>query len=358
MSAYPGPAAVSAAAEILEAAGYHPHKSTIINALRSADSAAAFDRREDEPARPVEDREPVGPYAPTRDLPREASVNIAPNVEWLAERFDRIDTRLDGLVDVVLRQETRLTEHLRLISTKVDFLNQVDESEGGELLITQGFANAQYDKGVNDGMASGKMIGAAEAFERGRQQGDADRAQRGQTEYERGRLSGLIEGKNEGEDKLIEARGIARAAVEAELLDQGWTPPGVPTSVAILGETGPTDYEVWRDALTLAAQCDPPDCEDPGDLINKRGPGSRYYQINADAEWFWELLQQVPTISPDEAKTSTMRTVVDGQDDTWCEVGPDQWLVGPVGTSYSPEYLDDNARTLEYIEQMYGLKAV
>jgi hypothetical protein len=46
--------------------------------------------------------------------------------EWLVERFDQIGTRL--LVDVVLRQEQRLTEHLRLISTKVDFLNQVDES--------------------------------------------------------------------------------------------------------------------------------------------------------------------------------------------------------------------------------------
>lgn len=204
---------------------------------------------EDEPARPEEDREPVGPYAPTRTgvpLSLAESAVLSALSDLIVNQSDRINTglaslgnRFDGLVDVVLRQETQLTEHLRLISTKVDFLNHVDESEGGEPLVTEGFARAE--------------------FERGRQQGDADRAQRGVSEFERGVTMG-------------------RANREAELLDQGWTPPGDATREAIdwsrkvaqadiegyrrgslEGAThtlevtsGPTDYEVWRDALTLA----------------------------------------------------------------------------------------------------------
>jgi hypothetical protein len=233
------------------------------------------------------EREPAGPYAPTRDGRVVRGRVVQADQEWLGERFDRISTRLDG-------QEQRLTEHLRLISTKVDFLNQVDASEGDEPLLTQSTANAYGER----------------EFERGRQQGDADRAQRELATDEemnapisdqaqknvREALKSAEEHRHRGYEAGFSGGKIVGAAErEAELLDQGWTPPGA-TSVdarllEIVNSDYPTEYEVWRDAVSIA-----------GAQRDRRPPAKDLAdRLTADAEWFWELLQQVPVLKFDDA---------------------------------------------------------
>jgi hypothetical protein len=227
--------------------------------------------------------EPVGPYAPTR-----TGVPLS-----LAES---LGSRLDGLVDAVLRQEQRLTEHLRLISTKVDFLNQVDASEGDEPLLTQSAANAYGER----------------EFERGRQQGDADRAQRELATDEemnapisdqaqknvREALKSAEEHRHRGYEAGFSGGKIVGAAErEAELLDQGWTPPGATSVDArlldIVNSDYPTEYEVWRDAVSIA-----------GAQRDRRPPAKDLAdRLTADAEWFWGLLQEVPVLKFDDSAT-------------------------------------------------------
>jgi hypothetical protein len=256
------------------------------------------------------EREPAGPYAPTRDGRVVRGRVVQADQEWLGERFDRISTRLDG-------QEQRLTEHLRLISTKVDFLNQVDASEGDEPLLTQSAANAYGER----------------EFERGRQQGDADRAQRELATDEemnapisdqaqknvREALKSAEEHRHRGHEAGFSGGKIVGAAErEAELLDQGWTPPGdkgerpnrqftaldmlnqsgwTPRNAVIdiehelIDQVGPTDYEVWRDAVSIA-----------GAQRDRRPPAKDLAdRLTADAEWFWGLLQEVPVLKFDDS---------------------------------------------------------
>lgn len=48
-------------------------------------------------------------------------------------------------------------------------------------------------------------------------------------------------------------------------------------------------------------------------------------------------------------KPGALRTVVDGEGDTWYEIAPDEWLPDPSG--YRLE-----AETLEYVKRHYGLR--
>jgi hypothetical protein len=150
-------------------------------------------------------------------------------------------------------------------------------------------------------------------------------------------------------DGFTRGKAIGRAAIEAELLDQGWTPPGavvehapssdgafdraeataagyargvaderVRSNAAVLAHhcppavedtlvnsRYPTEYEVWRDALTLSVTNVFPPGDDEHEAMT--GATDRSAQITADAEWFWELLQQVPVLKfedrtkPDDA---------------------------------------------------------
>lgn len=331
MSAYPGPAAVAAASEILEAAGYHPHKSTIVNALRAADSAATFDRR-NEPARPVEEREPVGPYAPTRtgvplSLAESAVLSALSDliVTQLNTGLASLGNRFDSLVDVVLGLGRQMTDNRVWASERFDRIDTaltkltdlfVDSRDEIERIALADKASTGYALGKNHGMRD-IDIRVDAAFERGRQQGDADRAQRGElaTDAEmnapisdqaqknvREALMSAEEHRHRGYEAGFSGGKIVGAVErEAELLDQGWTPPDA-TSVdarllEIVNSDYPTEYEVWRDAVSIA-----------GAQRDRRPPAKDLAdRLTADAEWFWELLQQVPVLKfedrtkPDDA---------------------------------------------------------
>lgn len=201
------------------------------------------------------DPEPVGPYASTRT----SGEVILHSTEWLQERFDVLTNAIDQLREVA----------------------QPDESQGGEPLLTKSAANAygqrEYDRGVADGRD---------------QRSDAHKS-----------------GFNAG-------RAIGQSEREAELLDQGWTPPGAIVGVVgdatewqqkvaqadregylrgqkmgmdvarAHGEGGPTDYEVWRDALTLAVTWCPDGATDEATL--------------GQAEIFRDRLKNYPTMSRQE----------------------------------------------------------
>lgn len=148
-----------------------------------------------------------------------------------------------------------------------------------DLGITSDDLREHYDRGVADGRASAGGVGDA----------------------------GYALGKNHGarDAELAEARGfergkaIGRSEAEAELLNQGWTPPGG----VIIGMAESRDdlieagwippgavegvrhelnaYEVWRDALTAA-----------GSQRNRRELERE--TVLADAVWFWDRLISGP----------------------------------------------------------------
>lgn len=298
------------------------------------------------PARPVEEREPVGPYAPTRGpddyergvadgrtmtgavefeagyrqgwrerhsygAPRYKGLPTLTNRpqggtelgDYLVEQFGVVGTRLDGLVDVVLRQEQRLTERFGRIDTALGSLTDLfvdsrdeierikkataDQSDGGEALVTKGFADASYDLGKNHGMRD-LEIRVEEAFERGRQQGDADRAQRGVSEYERGKADGrasmMTGAAPEGsvrhlmKDQYDRGRKIGAAEREAELLDQGWTPPG---AIVLRMDPELSDARLWIKAVAIA-----------GSQRDRRQLNPE--RVRADAVWFYGELKTGP----------------------------------------------------------------
>lgn len=287
-----------------------------------------------EPARPVEDR----------DEPIEQPESL--HARWMARRFDDIDEVIDLRFDVLIAAVHDLTVEL-IGGFKAAKPTNLEKLEA----LADGFQIDQALRPTAAQVASREQA----AFERGRQQGDADRAARGLSEFERG-------------------MAVGAAGREAELLEAGWTPPcdsyadnpaylaGYASGTHDRNITGPTDYEVWRDALTLSATN-----VFPIDGTGEAGTfdNDRRAQILADAGWFRDKLINYPTISPTEAdkaaddqiakldgdETTTMRRLIDGQDDIWYEVGPDQWLMNPKGD------LDD-ARSLKYIEDMYGIKPV
>lgn len=262
--------------------------------------------------------EPVGPYAPTR------GTNGALLREWLAEQFGVLPThiwtedrvvkplgaRIDGLVDVVLRQEQRLQERFDAVLAAIHDVNAAvaPTDRAGEPLLTKAAANAygqrEYDRGVADGRAS---VG--------------NRSPEDHEMYQNGIVAGrAIEDAEQATARLnAEARGfergkaIGRSEAEAELLDQGWTPPGgviigmaesrddlieagwIPPG-SLLGHeleviTEPTDYEVWRDALTLAVT-------ERNYIDADRNLNDTW--LTARAERFWEQLQDVPVLKNDD----------------------------------------------------------
>lgn len=112
---------------------------------------------------------------------------------------------------------------------------------------------------------------------------------------------------------------IGKAERDAELLDAGWTPRGAITEeIELKGATikgrfivpegvktvkngvfsdeisaGPTDYEVWRDALTLAAGRTP---------VNDKSPHSDRQSVRYDAHgWAAELRTLGHSVPDDEA---------------------------------------------------------
>lgn len=283
------------------------------------------------------DREPVGPYAPTRTP--QATINPGPmptypptpGVTWasgesVVRELERVGTRLDGLLDVVLHVEERaltrdqemnrsttsqltgqrdwLQEQFDALGIHIDRLADAfgaDESEGGEPLITKSAANA---------------YGRRE-YERGFQQGDAHRAERESDTTEAELRAALREAREHAErqyDKGVtdgraskgadlkfkcpvdhqvertqaQMRGfdhgktIGHLEREAELLDAGWTPPGAITELS----TGPTDHDVWYLALTIA-----------GSQRNRRA--LEMENVRADAVWFYGELKGGPEAAID-----------------------------------------------------------
>lgn len=221
--------------------------------------------------------------------------------EWLDARLTTITTAVEGanlatgrsiggLVDMLLGLETRLTSLIgnrddqaagHLLKAEARILEaisgqQQDETMDGRPLITitedayKVAREREYDRGVAAGRTSSVEIVAkarADGFDAGRKIGQSER--------------------------------------EAELLDQGWTPPG-----AIHGElvsTGPTDYELWRDALLIVS----------GAFANDRSV-NRGEVVDA-AMFFRDKLKNYPTISPDEAAQAMEDQVakIDGDETSW-----------------------------------------
>jgi len=286
-----------------------------------------------EPARPVEDRdEPAG-------------VNWASGAA-LVELIDSTGKRLDGLVDVVLRQEQRLTEQLagigavmiepdwlagefQRVTSALDALGE-RITNGAECKVDH---QALTDQAFEFGRAAGKDQqakdctvdhqaaedaafdrGLDKGFERGRQQGDADRAARGQTEFERGSAACQATHQAMRDTEFKSGATIGRSEREAELLDAGWTPPGAVHELEV--STGPTDYEVWRDALTLAGtNVFPIDGTGEGALTDF----DRKAQILAEAAWWRHHLINHPTITPAEADQAVEDQIakIDGDETSW-----------------------------------------
>lgn len=245
------------------------------------------------------DREPVGPYAPTR------GTNGALLREWLAEQFGVLPThiwtedrvvkplgaRVDGLVDVVLRQEARileaisgnldkngrgldgdwLQERFDVLTNAIDAVSEkVTPYIDGAEMVTKGFSDLQYDKGVADGRASVTNLSP-----------DVDRIRA--AEFERGKAIGASER-------------------EAELLDQGWTPPGAVISWADNGTTqfAPTDADLWETALQIA-----------GSQRNRRVLEPE--TVRRDAEWFYRELKA----GPPPGVIVSEEPIIDGDEDAW-----------------------------------------
>ena len=221
-----------------------------------------------------------------RDAQAAAKADNPPLREWLADQFGVLPThiwtedrvvkplgaRIDALVDVVHGQEKRIIERIATLDPTV---------------ISQRIIDA--------------------AFERGRQQGDADRAARAQSEYDRGVAAGrasisnlaqgaayqrgLADGRdaqardcttdhNHAEQVAFE-RGltIGKAEREAELLEQGWTPPGAVHEFEV--STGPADADLWETALQIA-----------GSQRNRRELETE--TVRTDAVWFYRELKAGP----------------------------------------------------------------
>lgn len=231
-----------------------------------------------------------------------------------------LGNRFDGLVDVVLRQENRLTEQINKAKGRDGLGLDGDWLEHQFEAIDRRFERILEQIGSvhhtdNPDEVTLTLAGYAAAkqaeFERGRQQGDADRAARAQSEYDRGVAAGrasisnlaqgaayqrgLADGRdaqardcttdhNHAEQVAFE-RGlkIGKAEREAELLEAGWTPPGAVISWAdsTLGTTEPTDADLWETALQIA-----------GSQRNRRELETE--TVRADAVWFYRELKAGP----------------------------------------------------------------
>lgn len=189
---------------------------------------------------------------PTSMVPYVPTNSDGPLREWLGERLDIILNAIDRVADRTDSDDTMAIAEQKAIS-------------------------AEYDRGVAAGRASIQ-----------------DAMVREQREI---RENGFDDGVK-----------IGASEREAELLEAGWTPPGA--IVCPNGEvhelevsTGPTDYEVWRDALMIA-----------GSQRNRRQLETG--TIRVDAEWFWEQLQDVPVLKNDDG-TDTVHDRIDGDETSW-----------------------------------------
>jgi hypothetical protein len=120
--------------------------------------------------------------------------------------------------------------------------------------------------------------------------------------FQRGVLIGKDEASSESEVFALLAAGIPIPASESterernaerrhrEEIARALARPTLVADVEF-ETTGPTDYEVWRDALTMAATNVFPIGGAGDDLTVET---DRKGQITADAEWFWERLGEVP----------------------------------------------------------------
>lgn len=303
--------------------------------------------------------EPVGPYAPTRTpnlddraaaaperfeagyrqgwrerhvygTPRYKGLPMLTNRpeggtelgDYLVEQFGSVGTRIDGLVDVVIGIGRQMTDNRVWASERFDRIDTaltkltdlfVDSRDEIERTMTrpeylrwkEGFDFGI--KGFAEEMATARRE-TREAFERGRQQGDADRAQRGLAEFVRGRSVGMAER-------------------EAELLEAGWTPPGAPIE-GVRHELNA--YEVWRDALSIA-----------GAQRNRRE--LEQDRVLADAVWFWDRLISGPPglkgeyLRPmDEATRQIVEPLGDIGDGTTFGTNPDDDHIDGDETSWGP----------------------
>lgn len=186
--------------------------------------------------------------------------------EWLGERLDIILNAIDRLQpddDAVFKEVQTATYERGVAAGRA--------SAGGAQMA---HINAAYDRGVAAGRAS--IQEATSGDQRHLMKEQFDR--------------GVTIGKSER---------------EAELLDAGWTPPGAITHRPFLSidaedevevGTGPTDYEVWRDAV-LAAAAVTPDLtvlSPSGDIHVHQGS-----QLLLRAGFFRDHLKNYPTDIPE-----------------------------------------------------------
>jgi hypothetical protein len=309
-----------------------------------------------EPARPVEDRESVGRAHLTAPF-GEPDILIededgAPFPEETQQLFREVaqDAYLRGIRD----QREREFEAGYRTGWRDRDLGSTARYEGlhqPSPAYMQEWMQERFDQ-IEEMIASQRQddIGQQQAirnaydqgYERGRQQGDADRAARGQTEFERGRASvsnlpsdidrirqeefvrGRQQGAERADTEFKRGRTIGRSERETELLEAGWTPQArgdlinagwTPPGGVIIGleesredlieagwlppgqvialehefidSSGPTDYEVWRDALRIALDWCPDGTSDEDVLIQ--------------ADIWRDRLKNYPTITTPEA---------------------------------------------------------
>lgn len=170
----------------------------------------------------------------TRQLARLNARGIEP--EWLQDQFERVQ------------------QQLATLAIRVDTVVNLLAGRGGQP------TNADLLARIN------ALIGAVETIpsrEWHGHQADRDREQSRQYGFETGRKIGLAER-------------------EAELLEQGWTPPGaVLESVLEPARHEISAYEVWRDALMMATQ-------------HRIGADGDLDETASAAVWFWDRLLEGP----------------------------------------------------------------
>lgn len=212
------------------------------------------------------DPEPVGPYAPTRTSGEVivhsterllAQFADLPTHRWVDDRVVKVlGTRLDGLVDVVLGIGRQMTDNRVWAGERFDVLTEVVER------LCQIVAPAGIDQPV--------IVAIKKA------------------EYDRGVAAGREQRSDAHKSGFDAGRAIGQSEAEAELLDQGWTPPGAVHTLEV--RTGPTDYEVWRDAHQLAVT-------ERNYIDADRNLNDTW--LTARVERFWERLQDVPVLKND-----------------------------------------------------------
>lgn len=176
-------------------------------------------------------------------------------------------------------------------------------------------AQSEYDRGVADGRASITLV--SDEVLNGRLIPFDVHQQAISNATQNGRVAGFDAGKS-----------IGQAEREAELLEQGWTPPGaVLESVLEPARHEIHAYEVWRDALNLAVAWFPAGAADE-DITDQAGifwdrliagpPGledvyMRFEDGGPDPRKRWER----STVASEHEAAASTADPIDGDETSW-----------------------------------------